>query len=53
MLGFRALETPGRMRGSVMAFSSGRTHHELLLIAVGEDAPGRGPAAGRACTTSG
>lgn len=45
VLGFRALETPAHMRGAVMAFSSGRTHHELLLIAVGEDAPG--PGAGR------
>lgn len=42
VLGFRALETPAPMRGAVMAFSSGRTHHELLLIAVGEDAPGPG-----------
>jgi catechol 2,3-dioxygenase len=39
VLGFAALETPAHMRGSVMAYSSGRTHHELLLIAVGEDAP--------------
>jgi catechol 2,3-dioxygenase len=39
VLGFRALETPARMRGSVMAFSSSRTHHELLLIEVGENAP--------------
>lgn len=39
ILGFRAIDTPAHMRGSVMAFSSGRTHHELLLIAVGEDAP--------------
>jgi catechol 2,3-dioxygenase-like lactoylglutathione lyase family enzyme len=31
VLGFRALETPERMRGRVMAFSTGRTHHELLL----------------------
>jgi catechol-2,3-dioxygenase len=42
VLGFAALETPPRLRGTVMAFSSGRTHHELLLIAVGEDAPGPG-----------
>jgi catechol 2,3-dioxygenase len=48
VLGFQALETPRHMRGAVMAFSSGRTHHELLLIAVGEDAPhpGRGRRAG-------
>ena len=39
VLGFRAIDTPERMRGTVMAFSSGRTHHELLLIAVGENAP--------------
>ena len=42
VLGFPALETPPHLRGAVMAFSSGRTHHELLLIAVGEDAPGPG-----------
>ena len=48
VLGFRAIDTPERMRGAVMAFSSGRTHHELLLIAVGEDAPhpGNGHRAG-------
>jgi catechol 2,3-dioxygenase len=39
VLGFRAIETPERMRGRAMAFSSGRTHHELLLIEVGEGAP--------------
>jgi catechol 2,3-dioxygenase len=39
VLGFRALETPARMRGAVMAFSTGRTHHEMLLIEVGENAP--------------
>ena len=36
VLGFRAIETPERMRGTAMAFSSGRTHHELLLIAAGD-----------------
>jgi catechol 2,3-dioxygenase len=48
VLGFPALETPERMRGSVMAFSTGRTHHEMLLIEVGENAPhpGRGHRAG-------
>jgi catechol 2,3-dioxygenase len=48
VLGFRAIDTPERMRGAVMAFSSGRTHHELLLIAVGENAPhpGNGHRAG-------
>jgi catechol 2,3-dioxygenase len=48
VLGFRVLETPERMRGSVMAFSTGRTHHELLLIEVGEGArhPGKGHRAG-------
>lgn len=39
VLGFPALETPERMRGAVLAFSTGRTHHELLLIEVGENAP--------------
>jgi catechol-2,3-dioxygenase len=48
VLGSPAIETPARMRGAAMAFSSGRTHHELLLIAVGEDAPhpGNGHRAG-------
>jgi catechol 2,3-dioxygenase len=48
VLGFQAIEAPERMRGAVMAFSSGRTHHELLLIEVGEDAPhpGNGRRAG-------
>jgi catechol-2,3-dioxygenase len=48
VLGFPALETPERMRGAVLAFSTGRTHHELLLIEVGEDAPhpGKGRRAG-------
>jgi catechol 2,3-dioxygenase len=43
VLGFPALETPERMRGQVMAFSTGRTHHEMLLIEVGENAPHPGP----------
>ncbi|GHJ37338.1 hypothetical protein Sm713_29470 [Streptomyces sp. TS71-3] len=47
VLGFRALETPERMRGSVMAFSTGRTHHELLLIEVGEGARRRWPGRAR------
>jgi catechol 2,3-dioxygenase len=48
VLGFPALETPAGMRGSVMAFSTGRTHHEMLLIEVGENAqhPGNGHRAG-------
>jgi catechol 2,3-dioxygenase len=48
VLGFRAIDTPERMRGAIMAFSSGRTHHELLLIGVGENAPhpGNGHRAG-------
>jgi catechol 2,3-dioxygenase len=48
VLGFPALETPARMRGQAMAFSTGRTHHEMLLIEVGENAPhpGRGHRAG-------
>src|ERR1700733_8075237 len=48
VLGFRAIDTPERMRGAFMAFSSGRPPHELLLIAVGENAPhpGNGHRAG-------
>lgn len=48
VLGFHALETPARMKGAVLAFSTGRTHHELLLIEVGEQAehPGNGHRAG-------
>jgi catechol-2,3-dioxygenase len=51
VLGFSAIggddENPQPMRGAMM-FSSGRTHHELLLIEVGEDAPhpGRGRRSG-------
>ncbi|MFD4954747.1 VOC family protein [Streptomyces sp. NPDC058451] len=48
VLGFRAIKSPKHMRGAVQAFSSGRTHHEMLLIEVGENAPhpGNGHRAG-------
>jgi catechol-2,3-dioxygenase len=36
VLGFKKIEVP--MPGAAM-FSSGRTHHEMLLIEVGENAP--------------
>ena len=39
VLGFRPVVPEGETKGRVMAFSSGRTHHELLLIEVGEAAP--------------
>jgi catechol 2,3-dioxygenase len=40
ILGFRTIgPDDGAGMGRVQAFSSGRTHHELLLIEVGEDAP--------------
>jgi catechol-2,3-dioxygenase len=39
VLGFAPIAPEGPMRGKAMAFSSGRTHHELLLIEVGEEAP--------------
>jgi catechol 2,3-dioxygenase len=40
VLGFHAIERePGAPAKGAMAFTSGRTHHELLLIEVGEDAP--------------
>jgi catechol-2,3-dioxygenase len=39
ILGFRPIVPDGPTRGRAMAFSSGRTHHELLLIEVGEAAP--------------
>jgi len=39
VLGFRAITPEGASRARAMAFSSGRTHHELLLIEVGEAAP--------------
>jgi catechol 2,3-dioxygenase len=38
ILGWQALNEPAAGMPA-MAFSSGRTHHELLLIQVGEDAP--------------
>lgn len=38
VLGFAAIG-PAAGSSRVQAFSSGRTHHELLLIEVGEDAP--------------
>jgi catechol-2,3-dioxygenase len=39
VLGFRAIMPDDGPLGKAMAFSSGRTHHELLLIEVGEGAP--------------
>lgn len=45
VLGFRELGAVGGLSAQAAAFSSGRTHHELLLIEVGPDAaplpPGR------------
>jgi catechol 2,3-dioxygenase len=45
VLGWRQIELPDAERLPVAMFSGGRTHHELLLIEVGEDAtpipPGR------------
>src|SRR5260370_10540631 len=39
LLGWREISVPGEEIGfPAAAFSSGRTHHELLLIQVGEDA---------------
>ena len=38
VLGFRQVWADGPQRFPVAAFSSGRTHHELLLIEVGSDA---------------
>ena len=49
ILGFHAIEPEdGGPPAKAKAFTSGRTHHELLLIEVGEDAPhpGRGLRAG-------
>ena len=37
LLGWRRI-SPGGLRFPAVAFSSGRTHHELLLIEVGKDA---------------
>jgi catechol 2,3-dioxygenase len=46
VLGFAPIElADGATAVPIAAFSSGRTHHELLLIEVGEDAPH--PGAGR------
>jgi catechol-2,3-dioxygenase len=44
ILGFKMVEPKGPegnaiMHSKAVMFSSGRTHHELLLIEVGEDAP--------------
>ena len=39
VLGFRPIVQRDGSTARVMAFSSGRTHHELLLIEVGETAP--------------
>jgi catechol 2,3-dioxygenase len=39
LLGWKEITVPGRELGfPAAAFSSGRTHHELLLIEVGDDA---------------
>ena len=40
VLGWRQIQSPGEpgIRFPAAAFTSGRTHHELLLIEVGEDA---------------
>ena len=39
LLGWKEITVPGKELGfPAAAFSSGRTHHELLLIEVGEDA---------------
>lgn len=53
ILGFKMIEPNGSdgvtiARSKAVMFSSGRTHHELLLIEVGEDAPhpGRGHRSG-------
>jgi catechol 2,3-dioxygenase len=39
VLGFAPIVQQGPRRFPAQAFTSGRTHHELLLIEVGEDAP--------------
>jgi catechol-2,3-dioxygenase len=39
VLGWKAIPAPEPMGRQVALFSSGRTHHELLLIEVGADAP--------------
>jgi len=38
ILGFHELPTPNGMGGMAAAFSSGRTHHEMLLLEVGDTA---------------
>jgi catechol-2,3-dioxygenase len=38
VLGWQEIPAPPGMRGQAAVFSSGRTHHELLLIEVGEGA---------------
>jgi catechol-2,3-dioxygenase len=38
VLGWREIASPRQAGAPIAAFSSGRTHHELLLIEVGEDA---------------
>lgn len=38
VLGWSELPLPAGMRAPIAAFSSGRTHHELLLIEVGQGA---------------
>ena len=43
VLGWKEIKVPAGFPGAL--FSSGRTHHELLLLEVGEDAPS--PSAGR------
>src|SRR5437868_9575270 len=53
LLGWKEITVPGKELGfPAAAFSSGRTHHELLLIEVGEDAAPIPRTAGSACTTS-
>jgi catechol-2,3-dioxygenase len=39
VLGWKAIPAPEPLGTQVALFSSGRTHHELLLIEVGADAP--------------
>ena len=52
LLGWKEITTPGGDVGfPAAAFSSGRTHHELLLIEVGEDAEPIRMGAGSGCIT--
>ena len=48
LLGWKEIMPEGGMQFPAAAFTSGRTHHELLLIEVGADAPhpGNGHRAG-------